>query len=86
MAGGAASPHVILCSSMGTTDPSPSAGEGGSVLFWKLNAEAALLGSSVRSTVVKPCGLSMQKGTAKPLLVGQNDALLSFHEKQPTLE
>ena len=27
---------VVLCSSMGTTDPSPKPYEGGSLLFWKL--------------------------------------------------
>ena len=40
--GGAASAaglRVVLCSSMGTTAPSPKHEEGGSILFWKLNAE-----------------------------------------------
>ena len=40
--GGAASAaelRVVLCSSMGTSAPSPKPQEGGSILFWKLNAE-----------------------------------------------
>jgi nucleoside-diphosphate-sugar epimerase len=42
--GGAASAaelRVVLCSSMGTSAPSPKPEEGGSILFWKLNAEVA---------------------------------------------
>merc|ERR1719424_2460382 len=75
--GGAASAaglRVVLCSSMGTTAPSPKHEEGGSILFWKLNAEAFLGASGVGSVVVKPCGLS---GSAdKTLLVGHDDSLL----------
>lgn len=50
--------RVILCSSMGTTNPNPPPFEGGKVLFWKLNAEAFLMSSGIGATVVKPCGLS----------------------------
>jgi len=39
--------RVVLCSSMGTTDPKPAPFKGGSVLFWKLNAEAFLMGSGL---------------------------------------
>ena len=49
--------QVVLCSSMGTTDPNPPPFEGGKVLFWKLNAEAFLMSSGIGATVVKPCGL-----------------------------
>ena len=35
--------------------PDPS--EGGSILFWKLNAEAYIMASGVPYTIVKPCGL-----------------------------
>lgn len=75
--GGAASAaelRVVLCSSMGTTAPNPKPYEGGSILFWKLNAEAFLGASGVGSVVVKPCGLS--GSSTKTLLVGHDDALL----------
>lgn len=71
-----ASRQVVLCSSMGTTAPDPSPQEGGSILFWKLNAEAALLSASLKGVVVKPCGLDMGDGGKKALAVGRDDALL----------
>jgi len=50
--------RVVLCSSMGTTNPNPPPFEGGKVLFWKLNAEAFLMSSGIGATIVKPCGLT----------------------------
>ena len=70
--------QVVLCSSMGTTDPSPSPMEGGSVLFWKLNAEAQLLASDLRAVVVKPCGLTTDASGTRELVTGHDDALLSL--------
>lgn len=69
--------RIVLCSSMGTTDPNPAPFEGGKSLFWKLNAEAFLATSGMKAGVVKPCGLSDGKGATSELLVGHNDAMLS---------
>ena len=69
--------RVVLCSSMGTTDPNPAPYEGGSVLFWKLNAEA-MLGSTapLGTVIVKPCGIEGTYGRGgKQLLVGHDDSL-----------
>ena len=68
--------RVVLCSSMGTTAPNPSPKEGGSVLFWKLNAEAFIAASGVPFAIVKPCGLFSTPGN-KTLLVGHDDSLLT---------
>lgn len=71
--------RIVLCSSMGTTDPHPQPYEGGPVLFWKLNAEAFLgsLGTKVESVVVKPCGLGNGPGSSSTLLLGHNDDLFA---------
>ena len=69
--------QVVLCSSMGTTQPDPSPQEGGSILFWKLNAEAHVLAADLKGVVVKPCGLSMGAGGEKALVAGRDDALLT---------
>ncbi|KAH8055390.1 divinyl chlorophyllide a 8-vinyl-reductase [Aureococcus anophagefferens] len=66
--------QVVLCSSMGTTQPDPSPQEGGSILFWKLNAEAHVLAADLKGVVVKPCGLSMGAGGEKALVAGRDDA------------
>ena len=68
-------PHVVFCSSGGTTNPKPPAFEGGASLFWKLNAEAFLGGSGVGSTVVKPCGLNSKAGSKHRLVTGHDDKL-----------
>ena len=73
--GGVAGLRVVLCSSMGTTDPNPKPMEGGSVLFWKLNAEAMLASSGVPFVIVKPGGLLSLPGNHSTLLVGRDDAL-----------
>ena len=70
--------QVVLCSSMGTTLPSPDPRQGGSILFYKLNAEASLLAADVNSVVVKPCGLSLSPAGQSDLLVGQDDSLLNL--------
>lgn len=69
--------QVLLVSSMGTTQPNPTPTEGGSILFWKLQAEAFLMASGVPFTIVKPCGLLSTSGGRKELLVGHDDTLLS---------
>jgi len=68
---------VVLCSSMGTTQLSPSPAAGGSVLFYKLNAEAFLGASGVPFAIVKPCGLLSTPANESTLLVGKDDRLLA---------
>ncbi|KAJ1458821.1 hypothetical protein M885DRAFT_479976 [Pelagophyceae sp. CCMP2097] len=70
--------QVVLCSSMGTTQPDPSPGTGGSILFWKLNAEAQLLTARLKTVVVKPCGLSKAAPSTHELVIGHDDTLLSL--------
>lgn len=65
-----ADPRVVLCSSMMTTDPKPLPFMGGSVLFWKLNAEAYIGYAGVGAVVVKPCGLTDGAKGGKELTVG----------------
>jgi len=68
--------RVVLCSSMATTNPHPSPFEGGSLLFWKLKAEAFLGGAGIGHTIVKPCGIEGTYGRGgKELIVGHDDAL-----------
>jgi len=68
--------QVVLCSSMGTTEPNPKPYEGGGVLFWKLNAEAFLGSSGIGATIVKPCGIEGAYGRGgKQLVVGHGDDL-----------
>ena len=74
--GGVNGLKVVLCSSMGTTQPNPDPKEGGSILFWKLNAEAFIGASSLPYAIVKPCGLVDTKGNASTLLIGHDDTLL----------
>ena len=68
-------PRVVLCSSMMTTDPKPLPFMGGSVLFWKLNAEAYIGYAGVGAVVVKPCGLTDGAKGEKELTVGHNDVV-----------
>eukprot|EP00614_Pseudopedinella_elastica_P023859 CAMPEP_0172614998 /NCGR_PEP_ID=MMETSP1068-20121228/55764_1 /TAXON_ID=35684 /ORGANISM="Pseudopedinella elastica, Strain CCMP716" /LENGTH=280 /DNA_ID=CAMNT_0013419985 /DNA_START=8 /DNA_END=850 /DNA_ORIENTATION=- len=67
---------VALIGSMGSTDPNPSPFGGGSILFWKLQAEAFLSSSAVPFVIVNPCGLQDGPGAQTQLLVGHDDDLL----------
>eukprot|EP00959_Pyramimonas_sp_CCMP1952_P423541 8872183-Pyramimonas_sp.AAC.1 len=50
--------HILLCSSMGTTDPDNFLNKHlENVLFYKLNGEALLQSSGLPFTIVKPGGL-----------------------------
>ena len=62
---------------MGTMNPNPAPYEGGSILFWKLNAEAFLGSSGVTAVVVKPGGLVDGPAGKSTLVVGHDDALLT---------
>ena len=76
-AGGPGGLRVVLCSSMGTTMPNPPPMAGGSILFWKLNAEAYLAATGLSVAIVKPCGLLSTAGSKSTLLVGKNDDLFT---------
>jgi nucleoside-diphosphate-sugar epimerase len=66
---------VILISSEGTTKPDgPLDMMGnGHIDFFKLNAEAFLMSSGVPFTIVAPCGLGNDPGTATTLYVAHDD-------------
>uniref|UniRef100_A0A7S0MS38 NAD(P)-binding domain-containing protein n=1 Tax=Pyramimonas obovata TaxID=1411642 RepID=A0A7S0MS38_9CHLO len=70
--------HVLLCSSMGSTNPDNFLNKHlENVLFYKLNGEAVLLSSGVPFTIVKPGGLlgeDVPAGTRR-LMVGHDDLL-----------
>lgn len=67
--------RVVFCSSGATTNPHPPAFEGGSSLFWKLNAEAFVGSCGIGATIVKPCGLNMGEPSKHRLVVGHDDKL-----------
>jgi len=69
--------RVLLVSSAGTTVPNPPPYTGGKILFWKLNAEAALGYSGMGAVVIKPCGLVDGPAGAAPLGTGFDDNLPS---------
>lgn len=69
--------RTVLVSSMGTTLPAPSPAQGGTILFWKLNAEAFLGYTGFPSVVIKPGGLLETPGNASTLMVGHDDSLLA---------
>merc|ERR1711871_1486058 len=69
--------HVVLVSAMGTTTPDTfldKMGHGWD-LFYKLNAEAFIMASGLAFTIVKPGGLTMDKG-GNQMYVGHEDV---FH-------
>jgi uncharacterized protein YbjT (DUF2867 family) len=69
--------RAVLLSSAGTTSPKPPPFVGGPILFWKLNAEAALGYAGVGSVAVKPCGLVDAAPGQHALGVGFDDHLPS---------
>lgn len=71
--------RVLFVSSMGTTLPAPPKEAGGSILFWKLNAEAFISASGLSFAIVKPGGLLMTAGDNSTLLVGKDDALFKVN-------
>mmetsp|Transcript_15635 Transcript_15635/g.43735 ORF Transcript_15635/g.43735 Transcript_15635/m.43735 type:complete len:298 (+) Transcript_15635:91-984(+) len=69
--------HVLLVSSMGTTEPDSFLDllGNGHDLFYKLNGEADLMASGMPFTIVKPGGLLDDAGGQHLLLAGHNDDL-----------
>lgn len=77
--------HVVICSSMGGTDPnnmlntfgrSSDGTSGGGILLWKRKSEKYLIDSGLKFTVVHPGGLLNEPGGQRELLVGVDDNLL----------
>jgi uncharacterized protein YbjT (DUF2867 family) len=68
---------VVLCSSMGTTNPDSFLEKlgNGHIGFFKLNEEAFLMNSGLPFTIVKPCGLTDGKPNERELVVGHDDEL-----------
>lgn len=72
--------HVVLCSSMGGTDPNHPLnqlgkvdGKGGNILRWKRKAEKYLIDSGKPYTIVHPGGLLNEKGGERELVLGVDD-------------
>jgi len=68
---------VVLCSSMGSTNPEGFLEKlgNGHIGFFKLNEEAFLMSSGLPFTIVKPCGLVDSPEEESELLVGHDDDL-----------
>ena len=81
------STHVVLCSSMGGTDPdhplnnlgrvtdADGASRGGNILKWKRKAEVYLMGSGRPYTIVHPGGLIDEAGGERELVLGVDDGM-----------
>jgi uncharacterized protein YbjT (DUF2867 family) len=77
--------HVVVCSSMGGTDPSnplnalgrttnpDGTTSGGNILMWKRKAEKYLIDSGRPYTIVHPGGLLNEPGGERELVVGVDD-------------
>lgn len=73
--------HVVICSSMGGTDPENGLnkigrqedGSGGNILLWKRKAEKYLMDSGLTYTIVHPGGLLDEAGGKRELVVGVDD-------------
>ena len=77
--------HVVICSSMGGTNPenplnklgrSEDGKTGGNILLWKRKAEKYLIDSGLTYTVVHPGGLLNEEGGQRELVVGVDDQQL----------
>ncbi|KAL3784972.1 hypothetical protein ACHAW5_010424 [Stephanodiscus triporus] len=79
--------HVVLCSSMGGTNPDHPLNNlgrttrpdgtlaGGNILKWKRKAEAYLVGSGLPYTIVHPGGLLNEPGNERELCLGVDDSI-----------
>ena len=78
--------HVVICSSMGGTDPdhmlnSFAREEGdpparGNILQWKRKAEKYLIDSGLTYTIIHPGGLIDEAGGCRELVVGVDDVIV----------
>ncbi|KAL9180317.1 hypothetical protein ACHAXT_008287 [Thalassiosira profunda] len=75
--------HVVLCGSMGGTNPNNSlnnlgkdaSGAGGDILKWKRKAEVYLKDSGLPYTIVHPGGLLNEPGNERELCLGVDDKI-----------
>jgi len=77
--------HVVICSSMGGTDPSnmlnalgretlpDGSTRGGNILLWKRKAEKYLIDSGLPYTIVHPGGLLNEPGGKREIVIGVDD-------------
>jgi len=77
--------HVVICSSMGGTDPSnmlnalgrvtqpDGSTSGGNILLWKRKAEVYLIESGLPYTIVHPGGLLNEAGGKREIVIGVDD-------------
>ena len=73
--------HVVICSSMGGTNPEnplnklgrSDDGAGGNILLWKRKAEKYLMDSGITYTIVHPGGLLDEEGGKREIVVGVDD-------------
>ena len=77
--------HVVICSSMGGTDPSnmlnalgrvtneDGTTSGGNILLWKRKAEKYLIDSGLPYTVVHPGGLLNEAGGVREIVIDVDD-------------
>jgi uncharacterized protein YbjT (DUF2867 family) len=75
MAKKAGASHVVICSSMGGTDPENGLNKlaGANILLWKRKAEKYLIDSGLTYTVCHPGGLLQEAGGLRELVVGVDD-------------
>uniref|UniRef100_A0A7S1ZKQ0 NAD(P)-binding domain-containing protein n=1 Tax=Ditylum brightwellii TaxID=49249 RepID=A0A7S1ZKQ0_9STRA len=79
--------HVIICSSMGGTNPNhplnnlgkvtlpDGSSQGGNILKWKRKAESYLMESGLPFTIVHPGGLVNEPGGKRELALGVDDKI-----------
>lgn len=73
--------HIVVCSSMGGTNPDNPLnqfgrnedGTGGNILLWKRKAEQYLIDSGVTYTILHPGGLTDDAGGERELVLGVDD-------------
>lgn len=74
--------HVVICSSMGGTNPEnplnkigiDEKGNGGNILLWKRKAEKYLIDSGITYTIIHPGGLIDEDGGRRELILGVDDS------------
>jgi len=78
--------HVVVCGSMGGTNPvhmlnnfgrATDGKTGGGILLWKRKAEKYLIDSGLTYTIVHPGGLLNEPGGRRSLVVGVDDVMLA---------
>jgi len=79
--------HVVLLSTMGTTDPESPLDKfaDGYMSHWKMNFEVFLMASGLPWTIIKACGLQDTPSGVSELVVGHHD-LISAQIKADSAE